>query len=420
MKIVSTKYFSILVMTILLLSLNNYSNQGNIEKCKLILTNPNKIKLSDEIVYVDLKFVLNKIKNINKNSISVWENEEEIPFQIEIDSERNINQLVLVLDFQPKEKKILEVKNIPSKKEFKKRTQAELSRKIDYVYMDGKYSKGRFQNVEYFRVPDEHKDHDALFRYEGPGWESDKIGYRFYLDQRNRNDIFGKKVNDLVLHEIGINDLEAKDDSYHTMQWWGMDIFKVGNSLGIGSIATFRDGKVIPLEKRDSVICIVKSNGILKSAIETRYFGWAIGDRKYNLVSNLSISAGSRVTRVELELNPKLENICTGLAKYENTKYFESSSSEGGWQYFAIYGKQSLAGDNLGIALIYRKDDLISLLEDELNHLVILKPVGNKLIYHFTAAWEQEPSGIKNIDQFKEYLDSVIFSLNNPVKIEIL
>ena len=33
-------------------------------------------------------------------------------------------------------------------------------------------------------LPPEHKIGDKLFKYEGFGWESDRIAYRFYFDQR--------------------------------------------------------------------------------------------------------------------------------------------------------------------------------------------------------------------------------------------
>ncbi len=83
--------------------------------------------------------------------------------------------------------------------EYTKRTQAELSHKTGGQFVNREYAGGSFQNVEYLRVPPEHKDHSWFIRYEGPGWESDKVGYRFYLDQRNATDVFGKLTTDMVL-----------------------------------------------------------------------------------------------------------------------------------------------------------------------------------------------------------------------------
>lgn len=70
-------------------------------------------------------------------------------------------------------------------------------------FIDRKYVGGQIINVRSLRVPAEHTDHSEFIRYEGPGWESDRIGYRFYLDWRNAIDLFGKKVSHIVLPTVG-------------------------------------------------------------------------------------------------------------------------------------------------------------------------------------------------------------------------
>lgn len=80
-----------------------------------------------------------------------------------------------------------------------KLTQAELSIKAGGNWNGRKYEGGTFENVQELRVPRQHTDHSYFIRYEGPGWESDKAAYRFYLDWRNGMDFFGKKTQDMVL-----------------------------------------------------------------------------------------------------------------------------------------------------------------------------------------------------------------------------
>ncbi|WPR74038.1 DUF4861 family protein [Algoriphagus sp. NG3] len=125
------------------------------------------------------------------------------------------------------------------KRDYAKLTQAELSHKVGGEFKDREYIGGHFQNVTSLRVPPEHTDHSWFIRYEGPGWESDLVGYRFYLDWRNGIDVFGKKVNTPVLQDVGQDGF----DSYHEPADWGMDILKVGKTLGLGSIATWEENK---------------------------------------------------------------------------------------------------------------------------------------------------------------------------------
>lgn len=344
-----------------------------------------------------------------------------VPFQVE-KKESDKLKVGIVISLKPNEEKLLIVEygTKIKKPEFTNRTYAELAMKPGNVYFDGRFRGNKFENVTKLKVPSIHTDHDALFKYEGPGWESEKVGYRFYLDWRNAIDIFGKKKNQLVLAKVGVHDTVAKDDSYHTMQDWGMDIFKVGNSLGIGSFGLWYDGKVNMVSKTDSIFCEITANGPIRSEIKTKYCGWKVGNKKYDLESELLITAGSRITKSELSISGDASNIVTGLAKFAGTQFFKNDTP-GEWSYIALYGNQTLVSDSdqLGIALIYRTEDLIELDEDELSYLLKLAPKQQKIEYYFCAAWEQEENGVKSIDEFKTYLRKCIMLLNNPIIVEL-
>ncbi len=86
--------------------------------------------------------------------------------------------------------------------------------------------------------------------------------------------------------------------------------------------------------------------------------------------------------------------------------------------YLATYGKQSLANDLLGMAVLFNQKDLIELTEDKLSYVVVLKPENSQLNYHFLAAWEQEPNAIKTKDEFVLYLNEVVKKLDHPIIIE--
>jgi len=324
----------------------------------------------------------------------------------------------LVVELTPNEEKIHTFTFDPGERKspFKSRTYAELAMKSGDLYYDGKFRGNSFTNVTKIKVPAIHTDHDALFKYEGPGWESEKVGYRFYLDWRNATDIFGKKKDTLILAGVGVHDTSAKDDSYHQMQDWGMDIFKVGNSLGIGATGMMIDGKVIMISETDSIYCEINENGPVRSAVKTSYFGWKAGEKKYNIESELSITAGSRLTKSKIKISGNPPNIVTGLAKYPGTFYFKSEM-KGDWSYIALYGNQTLVSDNdkLGIAVFFRTEELKELTEDELSHIVVLEPDNNKTEYYFCAAWEQEQHGIRNLEEFKNYLKEIQSLLNNPL-----
>jgi hypothetical protein len=190
-----------------------------------------------------------------------------------------------------------------------------------------------------------------------------------------------------------------------------MDILKVGESLGIGTLG-FWDGKnAHRIAKTDSVFCQIVENGDLRSEIQVDYYGWKIDNKSVDIKTFLSIEAGSRATKYSIQLGSTLDNLCTGIVKLDSTVTLQSKNA-GMWSYLSTWGKQSLAGDSLGMAILYKTNQLISITEDQLSHVVVLKPVNNRLEYYLLAAWEQEPHGIKTQREFVDYLNNQIILLD--------
>lgn len=383
------------------------------------LKNPADVARPDEVVKLDVAEIAAAVGDFNAKAFVVLRGSEEVPSQAnDLNGDGKPDQIVLRTDFQPDGEQSILVRFAASgakSRTYPKRTQAELSRKFGGHFDNKKYVGGAFKNVHFIRVPPEHTDHSEFFRYEGPGWESDKIGYRFYLDWRNGIDIFGKKVSEMVLQNVGLDGF----DSYHEMSDWGMDILKVGESLGIGSIGMWQDGQAERVSVTDSVTCEIVANGPVYSQIRTRYFGWKVGGTKYDLTSNLAITAGHRMTEHNLTVSGHPENLCTGIVKLQNSEVLQPPENDGGWTYFATYGKQSLADDHLGMAVLYKRADLLDRTEDEYSHVLVLRPDAGNLTYYFLGAWEQEPDGIRTKAEFEHYLNQSIQKLNTPITVEL-
>lgn len=301
------------------------------------------------------------------------------------------------------------------KRDYPKRTQAELSYKSGGEWKNREYIGGNFKNTDYLLVPPQHKDHSWFIRYEGPGWESDKVGYRFYLDQRNATDVFGKITTDMVLQQVGQDGF----DSYHEMQPWGMDVMKVGKSLGLGSIGFLDNGKAIRVEKTDSVNCRISDNGPVYSSVLTNYKGWDLGTAKTDLSSVLSIHAGTRLTHQQLQLDQSVPSICTGVVKDPNAALITSRGGKGKFGYIATYGAQSLNKDELGLVVFFPTANLLDFASDEFSHMVTLKPEGGKIDYYFAAAWVREKDGITSQAEFEKYINQTAEELANPVRVKV-
>ncbi len=261
------------------------------------------------------------------------------------------------------------------------------------------YQGGEFKPVTNLVVDEKHTDHSFDIQFEGPGWESDKIGYRIYLDWRNAIDIFGKKVDTMVLHTVGLDGF----DSYHEEADWGVDVLKVGSSLGMGSVAFWDGEKAIRVEKTESLSAKVE-DGESSSKVEILYENWEINNIKTTLKSTFEIEEGSFLTKNNHELSQNLPNLATGIVKHDSTEIQVFDDIIDGWSCMATFGVQTLQNDKLGMCIFFNNDELIEITEDKYSHIVVLKPVNNKLTYYFGAAWQQDASGVKSMKEFKTLL----------------
>jgi hypothetical protein len=269
------------------------------------------------------------------------------------------------------------------------------------------YKGGVFKPVNNLLADEKHTDHSFDIQFEGPGWESDKIGYRIYLDWRNAIDIFGKKTEALVLQNVGLDGF----DSYHEMQDWGVDILKVGDALGIGTLAFWDGEKAVRVEKTDKLSANVE-NGINSSKVSIDYIGWEINNTKTDVHTTLEIKEGSYLTKYSVELSAALPNLATGIIDLPNTETAVFTDIKPGWTCFVTFGVQSLQNDKLGMSIFFKTDQLLSQTNDKLSHVIVLKPENNRLTYYFGAAWEQDASGVKTMEGFKALLKTQAKYLN--------
>lgn len=292
------------------------------------------------------------------------------------------------------------------------KTYAEISVKEGGKWKGRKYIGGTFKNVQSLKLAPEHTDHSFDIRYEGPGWESNKIGYRLYLDWRNAIDIFGKKTEAMVLQKVGLDNF----DSYHEMQDWGSDILKAGKGIGIGSIDRYLNKERLHFYAVDSTIAKVQNKGN-ESGVKINYYGWKTAEDKIDFKSELSIKPDQRYTKHTFQASKEIKGICTGIVKQKNTEFFKKESANKKWAYIATYGKQSLVPDNLGMAIFYEISTVESLEDAEFDHLLVFKPSTKSNSFYLLGAWEQEIGGIKSKEEFIKYLEEKLAVLNKKNKL---
>lgn len=293
------------------------------------------------------------------------------------------------------------------------KTYAEISAKTDGKWEGRKYIGGTvFKNVDRLKLAPEHTDHSFDIRYEGPGWENDRIGYRLYLDWRNAIDIFGKKTSEIILPKVGQDNF----DSYHEMSDWGADILKAGKGIGIGSIDRFLNNEKLHFREVDSTIATV-ANTAKESTVKVNYYGWKTASDKIDFTSVLTIKPNDLYTKHTIQASKEIKGICTGIVKQKNTELLKKESKNKKWAYLATYGEQSLVPDKLGMAIFYEVNTVENIADTDLDYLLVFKPTTKSTSFYLLGAWEQEVNGIKSQTDFVKYLNEKLEILNKKGKI---
>lgn len=370
-----------------------------------------KNKTNHQVVDYVAEIPLTSLKALPLGEYVATDGKTVVPVEISTDLKGLQTAIFPVASFKSEELKHIEIKP-GSAAEYPKRTYAEIAHKIGGQFEGFQYTGGySWVKPNYLRKPDNFRDHAYYIKYEGPGWESDKVGFRFYLDQRNAIDVFGKKTPQIVLPFVGVDGY----DSYHKMADWGMDNMKVGKALGIGSIAIWDGEKAVRVEKNDSVICYIPKDGKIRSQVMTTYYGWDANGTKCNLKSLITIDAGSRASHMELHVDKKIDNLTTGIIKSKDAELIISNEKNNEWSYIATFGKQSLNDDMMGLAVFVRTKQVQKIAGDELNHLVILNPENGYVDYYFMPTWQMDWEPVVTKDDFMKCINEVLVRLNNPV-----
>ncbi len=261
-----------------------------------------------------------------------------------------------------------------------------------------------YVSLQEFTVPASHEIGDGMMPYEGIGWENGLVGYRLYLDGRLVSDIFGKQSPDPALGQID------EYGSYHELAPWGMDVLKVGPSLGLGGIGIMRGDQPEQFGSVPELSASIGETGAANGVFTITAGGieGASGNTG-GFVADYSIGSDSPLTRVKVKTNGELP-LATGLVMHDGAELLQSDAAQGAWRYVATWGDtQSENKDGLGMALFYRAAEATyGGLANSTHFVAFGQP---EFEYAFLAAWELDPSGINSREAFEALLNKELAEL---------
>ena len=379
----------------------------------LEIANPSEFSRPDTL----LSFSLTEL-GVTGGPLQVWRGDTAQASQlVDDDADGAPDRLVFLTDLDAAGSQDLVINRHEADQDFDARTQAEVSIKVGGDWENQTYVGGTFQNVDHVTPPPQYTDHSQYIRYEGPGIESDVAGYRIYLDWRNGFDIFGKKEPALVLQDVG----QDGYDSYHEMSDWGADILKVGESLGMGGFGYWDGPKTVLVSEVATRSATIHASGPIQSLLGIDYLGWNTGVDTVDLQATLAMQPGSPFVDVDLVTSSPLDNLAIGIVAHPGTEHLMGDLDVTGeaWSYMATFGEQTLFDGNLGMAVLFRKADMVKQTRDDNSHVLVMRPRGTRLAYAFGALWSGAEGGVQTRQELEAFLERAVEERTIPPRVRL-
>ena len=234
-----------------------------------------------------------------------------------------------------------------------------------------------------------------VYQMEGPAWENENVGFRMYFDERNGIDIFGKKTREMVLDRVGTQ-AAGKEQNYHNMADWGMDVLKVGNSLGAGSIALMIGDSIYRLGDVEEERFRRLSEGDDGSSFLLEYDGWRVAGRNLSVDWTIRIEPGTWGYESTVTVGGLLggEELIAGIVNLHSDTLYTETRGDRFVMY--TYGPQAELEHVLGMAITADASAVAGhgeLGPDDLpvgSTYYVRLPLkdGEPVSFRFTAGWE--------------------------------
>ena len=385
------------------------------EPLKLVVTNPLDIDRTDPVV-----IKRSEISSISKGMypVAVSNDGSLLPGQYDdLDGDGEWDEWVMVVELQPKEVREFMISNtaeVTSVDPVGYSTNIWLGKRVG--------PEGRVEELlEETQVYDSTYVMDASrYQMEGIGWENDKIGFRVYFDPRNGKDIFGKTTAEMALNSVGLG------DSYHELSDWRMDILKVGNSLGAGSLAILAGDSLYGVRDHASTSFKILAEGPVRSAFQLVHLGVNAGNHKVKVTEHITIWKGryGYENIVTMDGFSEGDQLATGIVNLKSDSSF--TVENGTTVSLNTYGYQTEKDELLGMSLITDKKSFGSTgMQPEegdgvtQTFLLVFKQSTEPVNYHFMAGWILSNPQFSTIEGYTAAVEKMARRIASPVQYEI-
>lgn len=362
---------------------------------KLTVSNPNPVAVENAPVIIRLDN-LKKIKPEHRALLAVFVGNEIVSSQFDdLNRDGIVDELVFLMNLKAGEKKEISLRKISQKK--RPAFPAEV-----YASLIFKKEGGVLKHVE--EISSEKNDMYNKMHHHGVAFESDKMAYRIYFDNKSTIDLYGKKKYQLEL---------AKTNWYPTdsmlAQGFGDDILLVSDWVGAGTVKGFDGQKATHIDKFDKRTQRILSVGNIRAIAESEIQGWNYEGKKIDMTVRYILYARHRDVVAEVRASQDISNLATGVQQIGGGPCFQSNQLVGSWgTWFPQPDTVKYSKETVGLGVYMPVEYQGKQKMEGVNNLIIFPyKAGTVARFHITAvAAKEENQAIQNAESFFKHLDA--------------
>lgn len=273
------------------------------------------------------------------------------------------------------------------------------------------------QTDAYIKLFDHHGKHPRIDAISYPGdsdWldaynsiyghgaviENPWVAYRVYMDNRQSLDLYVKATPRIELDVTGFYTTPEQME-----QGYGCDVLWAGKSIAAGSFRGWQNNNIVTI---DSVA--ERSQKVINDhTIEVVDKDWIYNDHPIKMIQRYTVEPDTRDLFVEIHLEGyfREDKFCTGVQKLENNidGFILKEGVAGSWGTNVPDKNHPEFVETVGLGIIVNPENVVSVLENDLNYLVFVKPDSDGIIrYKVLACGTREKNGFTNPLNWFEYI----------------
>ncbi len=263
--------------------------------------------------------------------------------------------------------------------------------------------------------------HDA--NRDDVAWESDRIAFRMYGEGLRKVEPLVSSGIDVWLksvHRLVVRHWYAKEGSYHVDTGEGADFFTVGESLGAGGTAVWRDGRMYRAGNFRSYRIL--ADGPVRVVFELHYDPWDAGRTRVGEVKRITMDAGQNLFRQACTFSAPSDTIHVVAGTVKREGLVGSTSRVHHWAWMSTWGPVDRANGghgNLGTGVLLPNDQVVAIRETGDHYLLETTALPGEPVVFYTGAGWTASGDYRSVEDWWAYLDAFAERLAHPVRVSV-